>query len=73
MNPQAIQQAVAMAPQAANAIGSIGGPVGFVGRAIGLGPDEMSAGVPGWAWFVLGAGLGVAAGIALRPHVEKWI
>lgn len=73
MNPQAIQQAVEMAPQAASAIGSIGGPVGFVGRTLGFGADEMEAGVPGWAWFVIGAGIGFAVGAAMRPELEKWL
>jgi hypothetical protein len=73
MNPEYIQAAVTMAPQAASAIGAIGGPVGFVGRVAGFGPDELDAGVPGWAWFVLGAGLGITAGLIARPHVEKWV
>jgi hypothetical protein len=73
MNPQLIQQAVAMAPNAAGVIGSIGGPVGFVGRAFGLGPDELDAGIPGWAWFVIGAGLGVVIGAVARPHLEKYL
>lgn len=73
MNPESIQTAISMAPHAARAIGRIGGPVGFVGRVAGLGPDELDAGVPSWAWFVLGAGLGITAGIIARPHVEKWI
>lgn len=73
MDPQAIQQAVAMAPQMGKAIGSIGGPVGFVGRVFGFSPDELDAGIPGWSWFALGAGVGLVAGILARPHVEKWI
>lgn len=73
MNPHAIQQAVSMAPQAVKVIGSIGGPMGFVGRVFGLSPDELDAGIPGWSWFLLGAGVGLAAGIAVRPHVEKWL
>jgi hypothetical protein len=73
MDPRAIQQAAAMVPQAAKAIGSIGGPVGFVGRAFGFSPDDLEAGIPGWSWFLLGAGVGVAVGMVARPHVEKWL
>lgn len=40
------------------AMDEVGGPLGIVGRAIGLGADEIEAGVPGWAWL----GIGVVAG-----------
>lgn len=73
MNPQTIEQAVAFAPVAANAIGKIGGPVGFVGRAFGLGPEEIDAGIPGWAWLVIGAGAGFVAGALSRPYLEDWL
>jgi len=37
------------------AMDDVGGPLGIVGRAVGLGADEIDAGVPGWAWFGIGA------------------
>lgn len=65
------------AAAAADALGptmdNVGGPMGIVGRAIGLGADEIDAGVPKWAWFGVGI---VAGGIAmyfLRPRVEAFV
>jgi hypothetical protein len=52
---------------------NVGGPMGILGRAVGLGADEIGAGVPGWAW--LGVGV-VAGGIAmyfLRPRIEAFV
>lgn len=57
---------VRAARQAANVLGpamdGVGGPLGLVGRAVGLGGDELDAGVPKWAWFGVGI---VAGGIAM--------
>lgn len=54
------------AAQAANVLGpamdGAGGPLGLVGRAVGLGADELDAGIPGWAWFGIGL---VAGGIGM--------
>jgi len=68
---------MATAATVAEALGptmdNVGGPMGLVGRAIGLGGDELEAGVPKWAWFGIGI---VAGGIAmyfLRPRVEAFV
>jgi hypothetical protein len=65
------------AAEAANALkptlDNVGGPMGLVGRAVGLGADEIDAGIPGWAWLGIGV---VAGGIAmyfLRPRVEAFV
>jgi len=50
-----------------------GGPLGVVGRAVGLGSDEMDAGVPGWAWVGIGVVGGAIAMYFLRPRVEAFI
>jgi hypothetical protein len=42
-------------------IDDAGGPFGLVGRAIGLGADEIQAGVPKWAWF----GIGLVGGVGM--------
>lgn len=44
------------------AMDGVGGPIGLVGRAVGLGADEIDAGIPGWGWFGVGV---VAGGIAM--------
>lgn len=52
------------------AVGVAGGPLGVVGRVIGLGEEEIQAGIPKWAW--LGVGL-IAGGIGaylLRERIE---
>ena len=41
-------------------------PVGLAGRALGLSPAEVRAGIPGWAWLGVGLAAGVLAGYALR-------
>lgn len=68
---------VKAAVSAAEAIGptldNVGGPLGLVGRAIGLGGDELEVGVPKWAWLGIGV---VAGGIVmyfLRPRVEAFV
>jgi len=53
-----VEQAVAAAPYANRAFSALGGPKGLVGRLLGFGSDELEAGVPGWAWFMIGAGAG---------------
>jgi len=68
---------VATAASVAEALGptmdNVGGPMGIVGRVIGLGADEIEAGVPKWAWLGIDF---VAGGIAmyfLRPRVEAFV
>jgi hypothetical protein len=48
-----------------------GGPIGLAGKIIGLGADEIKAGIPGWSWFAIGALVGGATTYALRGKIEK--
>jgi hypothetical protein len=48
--------------QADGIISHMGGPVGIAKTFIGLGELEQEAGVPGWAWFVIGVGAGALGG-----------
>lgn len=61
--------------RAAGAVGSaleeVGGPLGIVGRVIGMGIDEIEAGVPGWAWFGAGLFTGVGAAYVYRERLER--
>ena len=52
---------------------NVGGPMGIVGRVIGLGGDEIDAGVPGWAWLGIGVVGGAIAMYFLRPRVEAFV
>lgn len=49
-----------------------GGPIGLAGKIIGLGKEEIEAGVPGWAWFGLGCLVGGAVIFAARGRLEKF-
>ena len=48
-----------------------GGPVGLAGKLIGLGHDELQAGVPWWSWMAVGALVGGVATYHLRGKIEK--
>jgi len=55
------------------ALDNVGGPLGIVGRVIGLGGDELDAGVPKWAWLGIGVVGGAIAMYFLRPRVEAFV
>jgi hypothetical protein len=63
--------------QAAEVLGpamdSAGGPLGLVGRVVGLGADEIDAGVPGWAWFGIGIVAGAGVMYALHDRIEAFV
>jgi hypothetical protein len=59
------------ANQAQGMLDGMGGPMGFVGRLAGLGTDEMDAGVPGWAWFGIGALAGGVAVYFLHGKIQR--
>lgn len=40
-------------------------PLGLVGRLAGLSADEQRAGIPGYAWLGIGAGVGLLGGYFL--------
>jgi hypothetical protein len=55
------------------AMDGVGGPLGLVGRAVGMGADEIDAGVPGWAWFGIGVIAGSAVMFFLQPRVQAFV
>lgn len=59
------------ASQTGKLVDNYGGPVGLAGKIIGLGSDELDAGVPWWAWLGVGAIVGGAASYMLRNKIEK--
>jgi hypothetical protein len=66
-----VEQAITAAPHMRGAVNAMGGPKGMLGRAFGMGPDEMEVGVPWWAWLLIG---GAAGGIAVwltRERLER--
>jgi hypothetical protein len=66
-----LQSAVAAAPQFRGVLDALGGPAGLVGRLLGFGQDELRSGVPGWAWFVMGAAAGGVAVWLGRRQLER--
>lgn len=48
-----------------------GGPVGLAGKIIGLGLDEIEAGVPRWTWFTLGAMAGGFVAYKLHGKIQR--
>ena len=50
-----------------------GGPLGLIGRAVGMGGDELAAGVPKWAWFGIGIMAGAAGMYFVKDRVEAFI
>ncbi len=59
------------AGQVGRLVDNYGGPMGLAGKVIGLGADEIDAGVPGWAWFGVGVMLGGATAYMLRHKIER--
>lgn len=66
-----VEHALAAANAAQSVVTDLGGPLGMVGRLVGLGADELDEGIPNWAWF--GIGLVVGAGVAytFRERIQK--
>ena len=46
-------------------------PARLAGRVLGLGADEIRAGVPMWAWITLAAGAALVVGIKFGPQLTK--
>lgn len=57
--------------QAPGLMSRYGGPLGLVGKAIGLGKDEMEAGVPWWGWLGVGILAGGMVTYAFRDKLER--
>lgn len=47
-----------------------GGPLGIVGRVIGMGQAEVKAGIPKWAWLSIGVFTGAAAAYHFRRNLS---
>ena len=59
------------ASQAPDLINRYGGPLGLAGKLVGLGKDELKAGVPWWGWLGVGILAGGIATYASRHTLEK--
>lgn len=68
---QGLGAAQHMAGAATGVLDGLGGPMGLVGRMAGLGTDELEAGIPGWAWFAVGAIVGAAAAYHFHSSIER--
>ena len=67
-----LQQAIQYAPHVQRAVGAVGGLRGVAYRVIGFGQAEMEAGVPKWAWFVLGAAVGAVGVWVGKERILDW-
>lgn len=65
------ERAAEQVAAAERVVTDLGGPAMIGGRLLGLGADEMDAGVPWWAWFGVGAIAGGAAVYVLRDRIER--
>jgi len=70
MHP-ALGQALGAAPQVKGILDALGGPGAMLGRMVGFGQDELQSGIPGWAWFLMGAGAGAAAMFFAKERLES--
>jgi hypothetical protein len=73
LTDETLRGAAAAASAMRPVLDGAGGPLGIVGRAVGLGGDEIEAGVPGWAWFGVGMVAGGVAMYFLRPRIEAFV
>ena len=48
----------------------VGGPLGLLGRAFGMGQAEIKAGIPQWAWLGVGLVGGALAAYTFRHKLE---
>jgi len=48
-----------------------GGPLGLAGKIVGLGADELEAGVPWWAWVGVGMMAGGILAYSSRHTLER--
>lgn len=70
-NLVALQGLGTTATAAQSVVTDLGGPLGLVGRVIGLGADELEDGIPGWAWFGVGVIAGAGLAYTFRGRIEK--
>ncbi len=68
-----INEAIAAAPHLKSALVAVGGPKAVIGRLVGFGQSEMKVGVPGWAWFIIGAAAGGTVAWLGREKIEKLV
>jgi len=53
-------------------VDSMGGPLGVLGRAMGLSQEQIEAGIPGWAWAATGLLGGIVVGYLLHDKIEAF-
>ena len=66
MNPYEIA-----AEQGPKLLNNYGGPLGLAGKLVGLGTEEMEAGIPWWTWLGIGMMAGGMVAYASRHKLER--
>lgn len=59
------------AEQGPKLLNSYGGPLGLAGKLVGLGKEEMDAGIPFWTWLGIGIMAGGMIAYASRDKLER--
>lgn len=72
MEDQRLKAFAAGAEALGPALDRAGGPLGLVGRAIGMGPNELAAGVPRWACLGIGVVIGGGLVYMLRHRISAF-
>jgi hypothetical protein len=73
VSPNYPAMAQAAWPAVTRATDHYGGPVGLAGKIIGLGEDQVKAGIPGWGWAGIGFVLGAVVAYALHGKIERMV
>lgn len=71
LDPDYMQIAQAALPQLQNTANHYGGPMGILGKVVGLGDDTIKSGLPWWGWASIGLVSGVVLGYALRDKIHR--
>ena len=73
MEPDYISMAQNAWPMVNQATSHYGGPMGLLGKVVGLSEGEMKAGIPYWGWAGMGLVAGAVLGFTLRHKIERML
>ena len=71
MDTDYVKLAQATLPLVQSTANRYGGPMGIIGKVVGLGDDTIQNGLPWWGWAGLGIVGGVVLGYALRDPIHR--
>jgi len=71
LDPDVLGLAQQALPQLQVTANQYGGPIGILGKVVGLGSDDLKTGIPWWGWASIGLVGGVVIGYSLRDKISK--